>query len=155
MTSRVLFIKRPANHYAALIEPGGYIQWYEPDNYAAKSTTGPLSFPTPATDQLIEQFKKPVPGCDTIFVQTLDKTFKEQGLEVVAYDRYPVRDVLRPHFSNTFFISYEAICKRFEQLGKTRLAKTSRQHISRLLEEFRNGAVIEQEFVFCVGRKPT
>ena len=83
----------------------------------------------------------------------IDKTFAHQDLEVVAFDRYPMRDVLRPIFSHTQIMAYEAICEKLQEHGLTDAAKAAKDHIQEVRQEFKKGAAIAQEFLCCVGRK--
>ena len=136
-------------------EPGGYLQWYEPDMGTTTVTTGSLSFNTPAVDKLVSIMKKPNPNADHSFSATLDQSFVQQGLELVTFDRYPMRDTLRPFFCHTQIMTYEALCEKLEQQGMLEPVKSAREHLQEVKDEFQKGAAIAQEFVCCIGRKGT
>ena len=129
------------------------MQWYEPDMGTTIVTTGSLSFNTPAVDKLVSVMKKPRP--DHSFAATLDESFAQQGLELVTFDRYHMRETLRPFFCHTQIMTYEALCEKLEQQGMLEPAKAARQHLQEVKDEFQIGAAIAQEFVCCIGRKGT
>jgi hypothetical protein len=99
-------------------------------------------------------FKNPTPGRNTEWIATLDKYFTQGGLELIAYEHYPVRDTLRPLFNLTIIMGYEARCKNLEEQGMIEQAKMAREHLKELTQEFRKGAVISGGQIGCIGRKP-
>lgn len=137
------------------VEPGGHLQWYEPDMETPTTTTGSLSFSTPAMDKLVSIMKKPRPDIDQSFTSTLDKSFAQHGLKVVTCDRYPMPDILRPFFCHTQIMTYEALCEKLESQGLVEPAKAAKEHLREVKEEIRKGAGVAQEFLWCVGQKGT
>lgn len=116
-------------------------------------TTGSLSFPTPAVDKLVFIMKKPTPNTDSSFAASLDKMFAEQGLDVVAFERYPMRDALRLIFCHTQIMGYEAMCEHLEVCGQNEVAKARRDYLHEVGQEFKKRAALAPEFICCVGRK--
>jgi len=140
-------------NFLKITKPGGYIQWFEPDMAFTKAYAPTPAVPTSATQKLTGIMRHPTGDNDFEWVPKLDSIFASEGLEVIINKRHSVPDSYKVFTGQAQLMAFEDMMSKMEADGKTEQAQQMRFLYTALLEEYRQGALVDVDFLCVVGKK--
>ena len=135
----------------SLLKPGGYLQWLEPLALAA-TAVHPFAENSAAVDHLASLWHKPTEDKTYDWIENLPALYREQGLEVIAADRIPLKEHLRHAWSQSLLAGIEDGA-RSDSSSENGVSEDSEVWMSQLVKAFKNGSYVDTPFVCVVGQK--
>lgn len=141
------------------VEPGGYLQWVDPDNQTVRTEktkprgqSGNLDEnPTENLDQLMSLLKSQDPRLNPRWVPELPSIFSGSGLVDVKTDVHETPPHLAFLMHECGLVMHELIARKTQNEG---MVKEVKRLLPLAVEETRKGAYLNTTKYCITGRKP-
>ena len=135
-----------------LLKPGGYLQWFEALNLSVRAVHPSVDDSSTAVDQLVSYWQKPSENNSNDWIEKLPQLYSEQGLEVVAADRFSLPQYLRHPWCQSLLAGMEDRAESHTS-KEDEHAPDQKGWMLGLMKAFANGSYLDVPFICVVGKK--
>ncbi|KAJ5915481.1 hypothetical protein N7466_011414 [Penicillium verhagenii] len=138
----------------SLLKPGGFFQWLDLDPRSAHAISAYADSPGTQTWAVAGMMKTHPPDV-TSWITDDCAMIESAGFIPVAYDRLHLKNSQRPLWNHCVLMGIEEVCLGLEAIkADAANMQAMRKQLENLSSEFQNGAGVDAEWFYLVGRRP-